>query len=209
MQVSELKQIGWKALMYQRYILRRAYAYYYASWAFTILLYLTIPLVFPQIGNFGLFVIYITIGIITTLFSGYVFRKARRRRELYGLLSGKRTYKLNLVVLIVWWVAFILAIDFGYYYFRNADYLIVNLFLIFIAIFLAVQLRASFPEGIPFEGLLASFSFGLSASLGLLLSILGFSSFSTVLWFFTVVCWFLSSYLSFERSQEELELSRY
>lgn len=213
--LNELEEIGQKAIVFRRYVLRRAYGTYYAIWALAIFSYLLVPaVVYSSVGFFtwssiAVAAADIAIGIAATIVTGKNFRKNARTAALRRALNptqGRRGYNFA----VLWWAAFITVVALSYLFSGFAAYFLLYGLLLLLDAFLYTWLRRNFPDRVPPEGVLAVVAFAAGAISSLSLSsAAGYSVFSALPWSVVVAVWLFASIYAFKSAPEELVELRY
>jgi hypothetical protein len=209
--LAELESIGKKALLFQSYVLRRAFGEYYAAWAVALFCFLLIPeLVFSQFGyvlwaEACVFGADVAIGIVTTVFTRRSFQKSARTAALRRTLRANARGMGGRYTLFLWWGVFAALAALALLFSSIIAYSLLYGILLVIDLLLYTWLRRSFPDGIPGEGKLAVVTYGGGAVASFVLSLLnGYSIFSGAPWAVVVAVWLFSSMYAFKRAPEEL-----
>ncbi len=202
---EELEDVARRALIFQRYFFRRAYGTYYAVWATALSVFFVIPFLVGSAGEFFVLMLQIATGIVATVITVQNFTRVIRANRLWQAFIPRRRRVPYFFFIIAWWVGFILVIYFGFRFSTYAGYTSIYLMLISVVYFLALNLKRSFQDKIPFEGKIAVGSYGLSATASFILSVaFGPSNFVSVPWLLTIACWIFASTSAFRHAHEEL-----
>jgi hypothetical protein len=216
---GELEKIALHALVFQKYVFRRAWGIYYAVWTVAIIFFAfgyLIPFVsaFPASASWVPYaLLYGGVGVIAGVASFWIFGSAWRTLELRRLIR-ERNEKLRrkyVLLIALWWTAMYAAIGISFTFFEGHAFTVLYGALFLIEIFLIFQLRACFPGGLPTEGKIALASYGFSSTLSLVVSVLGLDPvLYTPIWIVTVAAWFYSSLYALRHAPDELvELTRW
>ena len=209
---QQLLCIGNRAVVMERYLLRRAWGIYYAIWALSILLFIYIPEFLNPIKSVVLqdsaFILsYGVIIAVASYFSGLTFRKIARTAKLQRALLNPPEISLKdrMLKYSVLIVLFLLVVLLATAFFRS----LYGVFLeaaILAMIPLYIYRGVSQSMGrITFEAILAIGVFLLS-DIGSAVSIILTKGayYYPEFWVPTVIAWFLASIFSFANSGEEL-----
>jgi hypothetical protein len=201
---EELEDVARRALLFQRYLFRRTYGTYYAVWAAALSVFFVIPFLLGSMGEFFVLVLQVVTGIVATAVTVQSFTRVIRANRLWQAFLPRRRVPYFFHI-IAWWAGFILVIYFAFRFSTYVGYASLYLMLISVAYFLALNLKRSFQEKVPFEGKLAVGSYGLSATASFILSVaFGSSNFVAVPWLLTIACWIFASTSAFRHAHEEL-----
>jgi hypothetical protein len=207
----QLEAIGERALSFQRYIFRRTYGTYYATWAFAILVFQLLP--YAVLSFLGATVATylvigtatVAIGLLATVVSVRSFGEAARTVALRNVIYPAESIKNRYGPFLLWWVAFIGVFATGFVFSVLTFFSFLNGFLLLLDIMIFTQLREAFPHHLPVEGKIAVVAFGGSALSSLVISFLNVSPLLTNLsWTVTVVVWLFSSLYALRHAPEEL-----
>ena len=204
--------VGKRAMVMERYLLRRAWGIYYAIWALSILLFIYLPNllnpirpVFLQDLVFG--AAYSAIIAVSGYFSGVVFSRAARAAKLQGYLSGnfKRNFKdaiINYTTMILLFILVILLATGLFKFFFGV--FMESMILVLVAVYVYRWVIRSLGK-IPPEAALAIITFILSDIFSTVSVIVTRGAFYYAdIWIPTVAAWFLASIISFANAGDEL-----
>ncbi|MDG6991436.1 MAG: hypothetical protein JRM99_08495 [Nitrososphaerota archaeon] len=210
---SQLREVGERALTFQRYVYRRAWGAYYAVWSaafFAFSLGGELPLfaLVPAGVSWAPYaLLYGGVGLGAGVATLWVFRGANRAISLRNAIGrhprtgGRRYYAL----IWVWWLGFY-VLAFASFTFVPAEALSVLYASLFtVEVFIYFGLKVSFQDRTPFEGRLALVSYGVAVTLSFVASL--FTSeplFFEVVWGVTTATWLFCALLALSRAPEEL-----
>jgi hypothetical protein len=210
---GELEKIARHALVFQKYVFRRAWGVYYAVWTVAITIF-AFGYLFPFASLFPASLVWVPyallyggVGLVAGVASFWIFASAWNTLELRRAVGeNKEKLRKKYVFLIaLWWGAMYVAIGVSFTLFEGHAFTVLYGALFLIEIFLVFQLRASFPYRMPSEGKIALVSYGFSSSLSLVVSILGFDPvLYTPIWIVTIAAWFYSSLYALRHAPDEL-----
>jgi hypothetical protein len=214
---DELQEIAARALKFQRYIFKRAWGIYYAVWAGAILAFsLFFPLLdmagpaFQNLPWYFYAVFYGGIGLGAGLASAWIFKNAIRAANLQRVLKPDKHTRLYYRMIGFWWIAFYIIIGVAFTIYGAHALTLLYAMLLSVAGFVYYQLGLSFPDGIPFEGKLATLSYFVSCIASLLSSLLNqYSAPAEIAWVATVVIWLFCALYSLKSAPEELAALTY
>lgn len=206
---SELREVGERALSFQRYIFRRTWGVYYAIWSAAFIIYILSGLL-PLGGSWILYAILFTvIGWGAGMATWWIFRLAQRTMLLRIAVNGKRQKKKGMVFLYrLWPVALTVLACFSFAYLHTQAFIILYLMLSSVVLYLYYGFKASFGEKTPFECKIALFSFGISIILSVIASsIFGHSNLTAVIWSAESAVWmYCALYALWHAPRELVEL---
>jgi hypothetical protein len=199
----EIREVAERALVLQRYLLRRAWAVPYATWAVAIFL-----------TNFGaLFEALLGLSVleriaVSTLASGAAltitlraFKRVRDTAEIRRLVNdGKWRRVLGYQVLVPLWVAVYVILFFLILLFRVQEDLFALALYVHGAyavfwVFMYCALGLSFGKKMPAEGVAVLSSFGVATAGSILNDLfLGIPGVYALLWGATIVVWVVSAF---------------
>lgn len=208
---GDLETIGRKALVFRRYVLRRAYGTYYAVWALALSLYLLIPeAIYLEFGSsfwnsaaaaaVGMAVAFSAMVMVSRNFKQNA--RAMRLRKALHPGSGGQGSRSN----TAWWWGALIVLFFLSYVFQSlvVSFLFYGI-LVLTDVLIYGYLRRSFPDGVPFEGILAVATYGVGVAASFMLALLTGSPLLPALpWTIVIAVWLFASIFSFKRAPEEL-----
>lgn len=216
---GELEKIARHALIFQKYVFRRAWGIYYAVWTTAITIFtfgyrLPFSALFPaSVAWIPYALLYAGVGTLAGIASFWIFGSAWRTLKLRRVVGepNKRLRRKYFLLIVLWWAATYAAIGISFTLFEVHAFTVLYGALFLIEIFLFYQLRTSFPNSMPPEGKIALASYGFSSTLSLVVSILGINPvLYTPLWIVTIAAWFYCSVYALRHAPDELvELTRW
>ena len=198
---AEVKQAIRKAFVLQRYLLRRAWGILYAASSVSIFLavfgqllvdLMGIPRDFADLASLTMSMAASGSAFIAIL---WTFKRVRNTAEIHEINSGRRWAEfLGWRFLVPMWVAINAIMIFSITFFRQHAPLVLLLIYLGLALFLYYALTQSFPEGIPFEGIISisSFSFSTIVSIALMALSVRDSVPFVIIWISTIFLWIIS-----------------
>jgi hypothetical protein len=188
----EIKEIAERALLLQRYLLRRAWGVLYAAWSVPI--FLTV-FNLPAVVLPGLSAERVAVGMF---FSGAAltitlrtFKRVRDTAQIRSLVfEGKWKRVLGFRAVVPIWIAAYVILILSIFVFGIQAGLIVPAVYVAFWAYLYYALRLSFPGKLPSESIVAISSFGI-ASAGTIVMELSFpiTAVYALLWVVTLVIW--------------------
>ena len=215
---EDIIEINKKAIIFERFIIRRAYGLYYLIWAFALLEFILVPIILFS-TNFTdleyLYIIWILIYFIT-LFTAIkltknLFSKIYRTYKLEYGIRNSRFKRINYVYMLA---AVLLLVGFAYFFQRDYFYYALFLYITNIVLFtmgfrIFEYIKLSF-QNIPVEGYIAVYSYITSAA-GTMLFFITSSFFlknlipySFLIWIIALAGWFFSSYYAVYHAPDEV-----
>jgi hypothetical protein len=211
--VSELRIAAGKALAFQRYIFKKAWALYYSVWAATFAIYFILPIVFGAIGlssnltsNYALLAIDLAVSIAAGATSGRIIERARNAAFVQNAMRATPSiFEKKNKLFAAWWIIYFATIV-GFAIFSGGHLLSIVFGLATTgSIVFYYALRASFQERLPLEGIVAISVFGLAATASFAISLFSENSiFYVVIWSITIVVWFAASLFSLLHAKKDL-----
>lgn len=209
-----IRNAGDNTLKLNRYMLRKAWGMYYATWATAILLFETasIPLNYipnAVLGDIGFISVFGTIGILAIFVTGRLFRKTSIVGNLYEVLEHESTArrkagvsKFILIFLLVLGLVLIsISTDFVF-----ISFVAIFLILFILDIFVFIQLNKAFSHRIPWEGKMAVWIYLFSDFAGSAFTIItGNEQWWVLFWIPTIILWYAASFFSLWYSKKERE----
>ncbi len=198
---EEIKRIAERALLLQRYILKKAWGICYAVWATQLAVIFWMPLLFFALGFFGnvelitqitLNVTFNVAGLVAVL---WIFRRVRDT-QLVRQAVNKRATKRALGDAYLRCLLSVVAVSF--IFFRPHAEAVLSVLLTTTIPSLYYGLKASFQKDLPLEGVIALIFYGFSTTASLVNAFLNLNpSVYPLLWAPTIIVLFLA----FLRSQ--------
>ena len=209
---QQLICVGNRAVVMERYLLKRAWGIYYAIWALSILLFIYLPNLLNPIRPVLLQDIafgssYAVIIAVSGYVSGWVFSRVARAAKLQGDLAGNfgRNFKdtiLNYTTLILLFLLVILLAT-GFFKFFVGLFM-EAVILILVAVYVYRWVTRSLGK-VPPEAAMAIITFILSDIFSTVSVIVTRGAFYYAdIWIPTVAAWFLASIISFANAGDEL-----
>jgi hypothetical protein len=200
----ELKRIAERALLIQRYLLRRAWAVAYAALSVSIFLAIFSASVASALGLSAEYllpehiVVSMTASGVSVIVTLVAFRRVRDTSEIRNMVLRERWVRvIDYRVIVPFWVTVYvvfllsLALSFGH------TGLLVTLIYAAFWTFLFYALRLSFPGRLPIESILALSSLGIAVA-GSIIDLLSVDVIAVygLLWAATVITWAVSALYS-------------
>lgn len=214
--VSEIRIATKRALVFQRYIFKKAWGIYYAIWAAVFSIYFFLPALLGALGlssNLGndyfLLIIDLAVSVAAGAASGRIIERARSASFVHSTLRRNRNtptlFERRKKLFAVWWTIYF-AVIIGAAVFFSAHLLsIVFGLATTVTLVFYYALRASFQERLPLEGTIAISTFGLASTVSFAVSLLNANPILYgVIWGITIVIWLASSLYSLLYADEEL-----
>ena len=209
---QQLLCVGNRAVVMERYLLRRAWGIYYAIWALSILLFIYLPNLLNPIRPVLLQDIafgssYAAIIAVSGYISGLVFSRAARAAKLQGDLAGnsRRNFKdaiINYTTLILLFLLVILLATGLFKFFFGV--FMEAVILVLVAVYVYRWVTRSLGK-VPPEAAMAIVTFILSDICSTISVIVTRGAFYYAdIWIPTVAAWFLASIISFANAGDEL-----
>lgn len=211
---AEVRRATKRALVFQRYIFKKAWGIYYAVWASTFAIYFFLPSFLslfglsPNLGNdYYLLLIDLAVSLVAGATSGRIIERARMASFVQSTLQRPKPslFERRKKLFAIWWIVYFSVIIVSAVLFRAHLISIVfglattGTFVFYYA------LRMCFQESIPSEGVIAVSIFGIAST-----SSFGISLFNTnsivyaIIWGVTILVWFGASFYSLLHIDEEL-----
>src|SRR5579875_1578527 len=201
---DDLMRIGLRALIIQRFILRRAWGVYYAIWAISFTIFFFLPIInnYFQVNdnyllNYIEYILALTIAGITTW---YNFSKTYKILTFKKIFETTNNNKLRRKYWIFWLLySIVLSIVIYYYWILSLLYIsllvipIINLF----------SLKRTFDK-IPFEGLLSNSSFFIACILSIVIMQYFANDILYAIWAIESFIWGFSGFYAIYQAHEEL-----
>lgn len=206
--LENLRTVARQAVNAEYLILRRSWGVYYAIWALIISIFILAP--YPIINYvprhaqyIAFLVIYPSLGILASLASFRVFRKANHLIFLKRSLASESIRPMKRWIVHVSWVVVLLMTIFLALGLRNyAGYIVAVVFFAFLDTYIYLIQRRSFPV-IPPEGKLAVYAYWFSSAMSLALSVVFRSALLfSLLWIPMVAAWLFASMYALYHSSE-------
>ena len=204
--------VGNRAVVMERYLLRKAWGIYYAIWALSILLFIYLPNLLNPIRpaylqDIAFGASYAAIILVAGYISGFVFSRAAGAAKLQEDLAGKssRNVKASILNFTIMVFLFLMVILLATGLFRSFfGALLEAIILALVAVYVYHSVSRSMGK-VPAESAIAIITFIFSDI---------FSTFSAIItrggfyyadfWIPTVVAWLLASLISFANAGDEL-----
>jgi hypothetical protein len=209
----DVKRLAERALAFQRYVFKKAWAVYYAIWACTFAVYIYLPFLVGALdSHYNLGTGYLLINVGVSALAGWVstgmIEKTRNTLLVQNALKApSNTIDRKRKWFVVWWIVYFGIIVASAFLF-NA-HLLTILFGLGTAVtpFFYYMLRTSFPKKMPFEGVVAILVFCLVDVASFVISFFAPNPIIYgVLWTATIVAWLAASVRSFLTAAGELSL---
>jgi len=214
---GKLEEIATQALIFQRYIFRRAWGTYYAVWsaAFTVFIFSNL-LPFQSLVPSGLLwityaVLYGGVGLAAGFATISIFKNAHRTISLRKIVGTYReTEGRRYALMWFWWLGLYAIIFLSFAFFPREALSILFALLFTIEIYIYYSLKFSFQESIPIEGKIALASYGFCILFSFFASLFtnDFVPFGIV-WGITIAAWLFSALYALRRASDELVASVY
>lgn len=202
-------QLGQRALRFEEYLLRRAWGVYYAVWAFTFLMFFSIPsvvyVISPSLASspYPYFLGYGLAGGLGSWATYVNFQRVYRTTRLRRALSGTKrvSRRLRFLALVLIWVSPFLLFFVPYQILGFRGLSMGYLVLIYVAAWIYISLRRSFTS-FPLEGVFAIASF-TSACILSVYSVLEAQYFVLqTTWLVTTIVWTFCALYALYRAPE-------
>ncbi len=212
--VSEVRRATKRALIFQRYIFKRAWGIYYAVWASTFAIYFFLPSLLslirlsPNLGNdYYLLIIDLAVSVVAGAASGRIIERARMASFVQSSFQRPKPslFQRRKKLFAIWWIAYFSAIIVSDVLFRAHLVSIVFGLATTGTLVFYYALKMCFQESMPREGVIAISIFGIAATSSFVISLFNTSSilYATI-WGVTILVWFGASFYSLLHIDEEL-----
>jgi hypothetical protein len=212
LEVTQLEALAQRALIFQNYIMRRAWGIYYAIWAIAITVFLSLPTLvqsFVPIAMIG-WPIYATayslVGCMAGIATFRLFSGAGRTIALRRVVSREEQRRYWFIPLL-WVLAFYSIVGSAFAFSAVHAMAILFVSILSIDVYLAYALKRTF-QRITFEGKLAVASYGFGALVGLsttfLIDLPFLNMYSTLVWGAVPIVWVFCSVYALYHASEEL-----
>lgn len=211
---GEIKQIAERALLLQRYILKRAWGVSYAVWAAQLAVVFCLPLLFTAFGFQGdtevilritLNVVFNIAGLTAVL---WIFKRIRDthlvREAVNKPINAK---KRNTLLVVSIFAVYYLVIAAAFIFFRPHAEAVLSVLLTTTIPSIYYGLKASFPKNLPWEGIAVVVVYSFSTTASLVAAILNVnSSVYPLLWTPTIIALLMASLRALlEKAPQPLE----
>lgn len=205
---SQLEQLAEKALVFQTYVLRRAWGVYYSVWSFAVSFWIILPVIlgklYPDAPSTLYFVLYSLIGMLAGSATARIFSNAWRTLALRRIIRRERKRPKRILLYRFWWIPIYAIMIFAFVFERFYFYTLFLLLLTSVDIMVYYELKISFSR-LPFEGLLAIVSYAVSLAIGLYSSLISNGYlFFVIAWAPMVISWFICSLYALYHAPESL-----
>lgn len=199
-----------RTLIFEEYVLRRAYGVYYAVWATGFLAYVSVPYFILRLPNELIWVAYllgygVTSLLLMTITSRVFFtaqRTLRLRRSLDRRGVWGRFGKRSLTGFLLFFGLFFGIATASVYLLGGRGISIYFAALVVFGGYLARQIKASFGR-LSAEGLVAVISYGAASVASAVAAAYGVWGYVAAAWVVAAACWLFSSLYALYRAPEE------
>lgn len=205
----ELRNAAKRALLFQRYILRRAFGILYAISAFALAIEIILPFALqPFLGTSSWFwFIYAAavsiIGIMIAAIPILILDKATRTIALRNAMNSQESSRRNQWILTALYAVFYVLVAACFVIFTSESFTIIYGLLIGLDALVIIQLMSMFSNDIPIEGKIAALAFGASAVTSFVLSILVPTLSLAAPWIILCFVWLFCALYALKKAPEE------
>ncbi len=206
---AAVRNVAKRALLFQRYLFRRAIGISYAIWALTIALNFFLPMVLQTfLGSSGWYWIVSPVAqsiiyIVAAIVSLSSFRRITWAFDLQNAINSAKINPSERRIKIALYIVFFALIAACLVIFQLQALTIVYGLVLTMTFFMVSQLRRLFPQGIPIESKLAAIVLGAGALTSFVLSIVFPGQFFDAPWMVIVVVWLFCALYALKSAPEE------